>query len=298
MFYQKTIANEISFEGVGLHTGKLCSVTLRPADINTGIIFFRTDRGKMIKLSPFAVVDTSFATTIGYNGSRIKTIEHLMAVLSAFEIDNLYIDVNGPEIPALDGSAAQIAEVLSKAGASIQSAPRKVIKITKPLRVVDGKANITVLPYNGRKFSQLIEFKNHFLGRQHYGITLNLQRFVDEISPARTFGFLKDVEMLRQHGLGKGGSLDNAVIIDQNGVINPSGTRFPDEFVRHKVLDCIGDLYLCGFQIYGHVIAERSGHTTNVKLMKMLMNSCDCYQTFQFGQDESTSRYHATSILE
>jgi UDP-3-O-[3-hydroxymyristoyl] N-acetylglucosamine deacetylase len=164
MKHQKTIKNEITFEGVGLHTGKMCKVTLRPAKSNTGIIFFRVDRGNMIKLSPFAVVDTSFATTIGYNGTRVKTIEHLMAVLSAFEIDNVFIDVDGPEIPALDGSSAEIAKIVLKAGLSIQSAPRKIIEITHPISFEEGKSSIAVLPHYGRKFSQTIEFSNHFLG--------------------------------------------------------------------------------------------------------------------------------------
>jgi UDP-3-O-[3-hydroxymyristoyl] N-acetylglucosamine deacetylase len=254
MMYQKTIKNETTFEGVGLHTGKVCKVTLKPAQSNTGIIFFRIDRGNMIKLSPFAVVDTSFATTIGYNGTRVKTIEHLMAVLSAFEIDNLFIDVDGPEIPAL--------------------------------------------PYSGRRFSQTIEFSNHFLGKQQISVELTPEVFVNDIAPARTFGFLKDVEMLRQHGLGRGGSLDNAVVIDDNGVLNPSGTRFPDEFVRHKALDCIGDMYLCGYQIHGHIIAERTGHTTNVKFLKKLFESRDCFRTYQFEADSTSPQYITAPLFE
>ncbi len=298
MKYQKTIKNEITFEGVGLHTGKICKVTLRPSKSNTGIIFFRVDRGNMIKLSPFAVVDTSFATTIGYNGTRIKTIEHLMAVLSAFEIDNVFIDVDGPEIPALDGSSSDIAKIVLKAGLSIQSAPRKIIEITQPISFEEGKSRISALPHNGRKFSQTIEFSNHFLGKQQISVNLTPEVFVSDIAPARTFGFLKDVEMLRQHGLGRGGSLDNAVVIDDNGVLNPSGTRFTDEFVRHKALDCIGDMYLCGFQIHGHIIAERTGHTANVKFLKKLLESRDCFRTYQFEADSSAPQYITAPLFE
>lgn len=288
MNYQRTIRKEITFEGVGLHTGKPCKVTLRPANRDSGIIFYRTDRGVMIKLHPFAVVDTSFATTIGYNGTRIKTIEHLMSVLSAFEIDNIFLDVEGPEIPALDGSATEIAGIILEAGILNQDFPRKIIEITRPVSMEDGKTSIIGLPYRGRKFSQVIEFNNHFLGRQEYSIDLTPETFVKEIAPARTFGFLKDVEMLRMNGLAKGGSLDNAVVIDDDGVVNPSGLRFSDEFVRHKILDCIGDIYLCGFQIYGHIIAERTGHSNNVKFIKKLLESHDCIRVIT---DEPSPRY-------
>lgn len=298
MIYQKTISKEIMFEGVGLHTGKHCSVTLRPAKSDTGILFFRVDRGDLIRLSPFAVVDTSFATTIGFNGTRIKTIEHLMAALSAFEIDNIYIDVNGPEIPALDGSAADIAGVIMDAGVIEQSAPKMIIEITKPIRFEEGRSSMVALPHNGRKFTQTIEFNNHFLGKQHFGVELSAKTFVSEVAPARTFGFLKDVEMLRQHGLGRGGSLENAVVIGDDGILNPSGTRFSDEFVRHKALDCIGDMYLCGFQIYGHFIAERAGHTTNVKFLKLLFNSRDSYRTLQEISNKTVPDFLSTSGLE
>ncbi|UCG78234.1 MAG: UDP-3-O-acyl-N-acetylglucosamine deacetylase [Nitrospirota bacterium] len=298
MMHQKTIKKETSFEGVGLHTGKNCKVTLRPANIDTGIIFFRTDRGNMIKLSPFAVVDTSFATTIGYNGTRVKTVEHLMSVLSAFEIDNLFIDVEGPEIPALDGSATEISKIVLQAGISIQSAPKKVIEIIQPISFEEGKTKITGIPFNGRKFSQTIEFKNHFLGKQQISIELSADSFMQDIAPARTFGFLKDVEMLRQHGLGRGGSLDNAVIISDDGIVNPSGTRFPDEFVRHKALDCIGDMYLCGFQILGHIISERSGHTANVKFLKKLLGSRDCFRAYSLSSETASPQYIAPNFLE
>lgn len=270
------------FEGIGLHTGKVCRVTLRPAHIDTGIIFFRTDRGVMIKLHPVAVVDTAFATTIGYNGTRIKTIEHLMSVLSALEIDNIRIDIEGPEIPAFDGSSIEIVEILLKSGIEGQTAAKKVFEIVQPICVTDGLASITGLPYRGRKFSQLIEFNNQFLGKQEYSIDLTPETFIQEIAPARTFGFLKDVEMLRQNGLAKGGSLDNAVVIDGDRVLNPSGLRYMDEFVRHKILDCIGDMYLCGFYMRGHIICERSGHSTNVKFLKHLLSSPSAYRIKSF----------------
>jgi len=292
---QRTIDREITFDGVGLHSGRQCTVTLRPAPADTGITFFRTDRGEIIRLSPYSVVDTSFATTIGHNGTRIKTIEHLMAVLSAFEIDNLYIDVNGPEIPALDGSSRDIAKIVLEAGFVEQASPKRVIEITRPVSIEDGKAKITALPFRGRRFSQTIEFSNHFLGRQEFSMELTPETFISEVSPARTFGFLKDVEMLRQHGLARGGSLENAVIIDDNGVLNPSGTRFPDEFVRHKTLDCIGDMYLCGIQIHGHIIAERSGHTTNVKFLKKLFSSRD---SFRLIPEKSAHECMASTVVE
>lgn len=270
---QRTILAPTSFEGIGLHTGKQCKVVLRPAEEDTGIVFFRVDRGIIIKLHPLAVVDTSFATTIGYNGTRIKTIEHLMAALSALEIDNITIDIHGPEIPAGDGSSRYLVEILMKAGISAQNSPKRILEITRPFFFVDGLATISALPYHGRRFSQLIEFNNQFLGKQEYSFDLTPESFVREIAPARTFGFLKDVEMLRKNGLARGGSLDNAVVIDGDQILNPSGLRYQDEFVRHKILDCIGDLYLCGHLIQGHIIAERSGHSSNVKFLKNLLSS-------------------------
>lgn len=275
---QRTIKNDITFQGIGLHSGKMCTVTLRPANADTGIVFFRTDRGIMIKLHPGAVVDTAFATTIGYNGTRIKTIEHILSALSAFEIDNVCIDIEGPEIPILDGSSFELAEILLKAGIEHQNAYKKVLEILHPFSVSDGLTSIEILPYQGRKFSQTIEFHNQFLGRQEYSIDLTPEAYMQEIAPARTFGFLKDVEMLRQNGLAKGGSLENAVVIDGNRVINPSGLRYKDEFVRHKILDCIGDMYLCGIYIRGHIISERSGHSTNVKFLKQLLLAASTYR--------------------
>jgi UDP-3-O-[3-hydroxymyristoyl] N-acetylglucosamine deacetylase len=247
----------------------------------------------MIKLHPLAVVDTSFATTIGYNGTRIKTVEHLLSVLSAFEIDNIRIDVEGPEIPALDGSASEISEIVLKAGITQLNSYRKVMEIIHPVSISDGSAAITALPHAGRKFSQSIEFHNHFLNKQQLSLELTPESFVQDIAPARTFGFLKDVEMLRQNGLAKGGSLDNAVVIGEDSILNPSGLRFPDEFVRHKTLDCIGDMYLCGLQIHGHIIAEKSGHSTNVKFIKHLLSLPNCYQIHTF---EKASDYVSVPI--
>ena len=273
MINQRTILAPTSFEGIGLHTGKHCKVVLRPSGEDTGIVFFRTDRGIMIKLHPLAVVDTSFATTIGYNGTRIKTIEHLLAALSALEIDNIAIDIHGPEIPACDGSSLYLAQILMNAGIYTQRAPKKILEITRPFFFMDGLASISALPHHGRRFSQHIEFNNQFLGKQEYSLDLTPEAFIREIAPARTFGFLKDVEMLRKNGLARGGSLDNAVVIDGDQVLNPSGLRYSDEFVRHKILDCIGDLYLCGLYIRGHIVAERSGHSSNVKFLRSLLSS-------------------------
>lgn len=274
---QRSILREISYSGIGLHTGKECKVTLRPAPADTGIVFYRTDRGIMIKLHPLAVVDTAFATTIGYNGTRIKTIEHLMSAISGLEIDNLYIDVEGPEIPAFDGSSVKIVEILLECGFSHQNAHKKYVEITSPISFSDGSASISAIPFAGRRFTQILEFGNNLLPRQEITLDLSHETFIRDVAPARTFGFLKDVEMLRQNGLAKGGTLENAVVIDGEKILNPSGLRFADEFVRHKVLDCIGDLAVAGLPIKGHIIAERSGHSTNIKFLKHLLSSRNSY---------------------
>jgi len=277
MFFQRTIQKEISFSGTGLHTGKDCTVTLRPAPIETGIVFYRSDRDITIKLHPLSVVDTAFATTIGQNGTRIKTIEHLMATISALEIDNIYISVEGPEIPSSDGSAAEFVDLILDTGITHQSAQKKFLEITHPVSISDGTARVSALPYNGRKFTQILEFSNNLIPRQEITLDLSLETFMKQIGPARTFGFLKDVEMLRQNGLAKGGSLENAVVIDNGKILNPSGLRFQDEFVRHKVLDCIGDMAVAGLPIKGHIIAERSGHSTNIKFLKYLISTPESY---------------------
>lgn len=275
---QRTLRQEAFFEGTGLHTGRYSKVYLKPAPRDSGITFIRKDKGVLIKPSIYSVVDTTFATTIGYNGAKIRTVEHLLAGIIGLGIDNVLIEVDGPEIPILDGSAFKIIEVLLEAGIAKQSKERRYIRITKPVGITDGNAEVLALPYNGRMITYRIYFNHYMLGHQSLSVELNEKVFINEIAPARTFGFLKDVQYLQANGFAKGGSFDNAIILGDKEILNPSGLRFPDEFVRHKILDLIGDLSLIGYPIYGHIIANKSGHTTNLKFLKKLIAHPECWE--------------------
>ncbi|TAN42137.1 MAG: UDP-3-O-acyl-N-acetylglucosamine deacetylase [Nitrospirae bacterium] len=274
---QRTIKNAISFEGIGLHTGIHSRVTLNPASRDSGITFIRTDKPMVVKAHVGSVIDTAFATTIGHNGVKIKTIEHLMAALAGLGIDNVTIEVEGPEIPILDGSSTEMISLILNAGIARQAKKRPFLRILRPFIFDDGHAKIAAFPYKGYKITYSIHFHHHGIGEQRMSVTIDEETFARELAPARTFGFLKDIEYLRTNGLAKGGSLDNAIILGENGILNASGLRFKDEFVRHKVLDSIGDFSLLGFPIYGHIIASKSGHAANIKFLKKLLSSPDAW---------------------
>jgi UDP-3-O-[3-hydroxymyristoyl] N-acetylglucosamine deacetylase len=274
---QRTIQKEVSFEGIGLHTGKHSSVVLKPAPRDTGVTFIRTDRDTVIKAHVGSVIDTAFATTIGSNGVKIRTVEHIMAALAGLGIDNITIEVNGPEIPILDGSSTELISIILSAGIAKQGKKRPYLRIKRPVIFEDGHSKIVALPYNGRRITYSIFFNHYGFGEQRLSLEISEESFIKEIAPARTFGFLKDIEYLRTNGYAKGGSLDNAIILGEAGVLNSSGLRFRDEFVRHKVLDSIGDLSLVGFPIYGHIIANKSGHSSNIKFLKKLLSIPDVW---------------------
>ena len=278
MRLQRTLKQKVSFEGIGLHTGRYSKVHLKPAPRDTGIIFIRTDKELAIKASIGAVTDTAFSTTLGYNGIKIRTVEHILAVLAGLGIDNLIIEVNGPEIPILDGSSMELTSLILKGGIAKQSKKRPYIRITNPVVLTDGHAEIAALPHNGIHITYRIHFNHYLLGEQNLSLELTEESFAMEIAPARTFGFLKDVEYLKANGFARGGSFDNAIILGESGILNSTGLRFKDEFVRHKILDLIGDLSLSGFPIYGHIIANKSGHTTNMKFLKKLLSNSDYWE--------------------
>ncbi|MGO9015499.1 MAG: UDP-3-O-acyl-N-acetylglucosamine deacetylase [Dissulfurispiraceae bacterium] len=278
MRLQRTIKNETTFHGIGLHTGRYTTVRLKPASRDTGIVFYRTDKGTIIRANMASVIDTSFATTIGYDGTRIKTVEHLLAAATGLGIDNLLIEVDGPEIPILDGSSTELTGLILEAGIAKQGKKISYIKITKPVVYEDSHAHVMALPFDGTRISYSISFNHHVVGHQELTVDLTEETFVKEIAPARTFGFLRDVEALRANGLAKGGSLDNAVLVGDEGILNSSGLRFSDEFVRHKILDTIGDISLIGFPIQGHLLLEKAGHTANLRFLKKLMASPDCFR--------------------
>lgn len=273
MRYQRTIKNEVFFEGIGLHSGRYAKVWLRPAPRDHGIVFFRKDRGAHVKASVQYVIDTAFATTIGIDGVRIRTVEHLLAALSGLSIDNILIEIEGSEIPALDGSALGFVDMILGAGIVNQAKRAIYFEVKKPFIYEEPGVKIMALPGSGRRFTYNLELSSGPLRKQGISIDLNEETFLTHIAPARTFGFLKDVEYLRRNGLALGGTLKNAIVIDEERILNEEGLRFPDEFARHKVLDLIGDLSLSQYQIKGHIIAWRSGHSSNIKFLKKLLTS-------------------------
>lgn len=274
---QRTIREEVRFQGIGLHTGRYATVTLKPASRDAGVTFVRTDKSTVIKAHVGSVVDTAFATTIGFNGVKIRTVEHMLAAVAGLDIDNIIIEVDGPEIPILDGSSTELMAMITKAGIAKQGKRRPYLRIKRPVIFDDGHSKIAALPYEGRRITYSIFFNHYGFGEQRLSLDISRDSFIAEIAPARTFGFLKDIEYLRTNGLAKGGSLENAIILGEKGVLNSSGLRFKDEFVRHKVLDLIGDFSLIGFPIDGHIIASRSGHSTNIKFLKKLLSVPDVW---------------------
>jgi UDP-3-O-[3-hydroxymyristoyl] N-acetylglucosamine deacetylase len=251
---------------------------LRPAPRDTGVVFVRSDKGAAIPCNLSSVSDTAFATTIGTNGTRVKTVEHILAALSGLEVDNVRIDLDGPEVPIMDGSSVGFARRILEVGIARQSSIRPALKVTRPVVFKEGHAEIAVLPHDGRIITYHMDFDHPLLGRQRMCVDLGEQSFMTELAPARTFGFLKDVQYLKARGLAKGGSLENAIIVSEAGILNDSGLRFQDEFIRHKILDFIGDMALCGFPVYGHFLVNRSGHTTNTRFLKKLLASPDCWE--------------------
>ena len=274
---QRTIKKEVAFRGIGLHTGKYATVRLKPASRDTGIVFYRSDKGALIRATLSSIVDTAFATTIGFDGIKVKTVEHLLAAAAGLGIDNLLIDIDGPEVPILDGSSTDLVDIMLEAGIAKQGKKRPYIKITRPVVYEDAHSKIVALPYDDIRISYSINFNHHILSHQELTVDLNENNFIKDIAPARTFGFLRDVEMLRANGLAKGGSLENAVVVGDDGILNASGLRFSDEFVRHKILDAIGDMSLIGYPIQGHIMLEKSGHTSNMLFLKKLLNSVDSF---------------------
>jgi len=270
---QKTLKSAISCTGVGLHTGVKVCMTLHPAAADFGIVFRRTDvagEGVEISAAYDHVVDTQLCTTIGAQGKTIGTVEHLMAALAGAGIDNTLIEVGGTEVPIMDGSAAPFLFLIECAGVVEQETPRKALRVLKPVSVVDGNKSVTLEPDNGFTVDFQIDFSNAVIGRQAMTLGLTNRTFKDEISRARTFGFLHEAEALWAAGLAKGASLDNAVVVSGDRILNEDGLRFEDECVRHKILDAVGDLYMAGAPILGRYSAERASHALNNTLLRAL----------------------------
>jgi UDP-3-O-[3-hydroxymyristoyl] N-acetylglucosamine deacetylase len=269
--HQRTIRRPTSLEGVGLHSGKPARITLRPAPPHSGIVFRVAGHDEPIPATPDNVVDSHYATTVGRNGTRVQTVEHLLAAAAGLGIDNLLVDVEGPEIPAADGSAKPFVALLTAAGRAEQSAPRRPIVVPYAIRVGAGPRWIQIVPAEVFRVSYTLDNDHPAVGTQAISCAPTERMFVEEFAPARTYGFLKDLGGLRKRGLARGASLENAIGIGKRGVLN--GLRYRDEFVRHKILDLIGDLALLGRPIAGHVIARNAGHALNLELVLALQRA-------------------------
>lgn len=290
MYFQRTIKRRARVEGIGLHTGKPTAISFAPAAPDTGIHFVRKDMDSTpsMKASVEYVQATSMATTLGSEGFVVSTVEHCLSALAALRVDNLIIEMEGPEIPICDGSARYFLDALTKEGLIDQEAPRKYAYITEPIYVGDADKHAYVVPYNGLRVTCSIDFSHPGIGKQKIDLDVNETSFSKEIASARTFGFLKDVESLYARGLALGGSLENAVVLDETGVMNPEGLRYPDEFVRHKVLDALGDLVTLGMPLMGHVLLHRAGHDMMNKLVKKVLSTPQAYQYVELGAQEGS----------
>ena len=291
MVKQKTLKNVIRATGIGLHTGEKVYLTLRPAPVDTGVVFIRSDLDPMVEIKALnsSVVDTKLATTIGEGAVRISTVEHVLAAFSGLGIDNVYVEVSGPEMPIMDGSAATFVFLVQSAGIETQSAAKKFIRIKKPIRVSgasglnDYGQRVELLPHSGFKVSHTIVYDNAVIKEQHASIDFANTDFVKAVSRARTFGLMQEFEQLREMNLAQGGSLDNAIVVDEFRILNADGLRHDDEFVRHKILDAIGDLYLLGHSILGEFVGYKSGHTENHALRTALLAQPDAWDVVTFS---------------
>jgi UDP-3-O-[3-hydroxymyristoyl] N-acetylglucosamine deacetylase len=278
---QHTIAETISCMGTGLHSGAPVHLTLRPAPVDSGVRFVRTDRGHSVEIRahPSAVKSTRLATTLGCGDATVGTVEHLLSALFGLGIDNVRVEVDGSELPIMDGSAAPFVYLLRSAGIQPQPAARPILRLRRPLEVRDGERSIRIEPARSFRVSYAVEFDHPAIGRQEYRVdSLDPEYFEREISAARTFGFLREVRALWRSGFARGGSLDNTVVLDDTGVVNRDGLRWPDEFVRHKVLDLFGDLALLGVPIRGHVRVEGGGHSLHQKGVAAIAANPDAWR--------------------
>ena len=297
MRYQNTFKSEVLIRGIGLHSGRTINMRLKPAPRDTGIVFVRKDKKSVeVNASVNSVADTTFATNLAFDGARVGTVEHLLSALAGLNIDNLRVELDGPEVPIMDGSALYFTHKILEVGIAKQAKKVSCIRILKPIVITEGHCQIAVVPYEGTKISCSVNYNHPLFEEQKLSIDVTGINFIKEIAPARTFGFLRDVRMLRLNGLAKGGSLDNAIVVGENGVLNKGELRFKDEFVRHKILDIIGDFSLLGYPVYGHIIAHRPGHSLNVKFLRKLLLSTDSWEIISDPVMMESSRSIATQV--
>lgn len=289
MIKQRTLKNVIRATGVGLHTGKKVYLTLRPAAVNTGIVFRRVDLEPAVEIParPENVGDTRLSTTLTNGQVRISTVEHLLSALAGFGIDNAYVDVSSDEVPIMDGSAGPFVFLIQSAGVMDQTAPKQFLRIKKPVRVEDEDKWALFEPFDGFKVGFTIEFDHPAFNEKNCTaeIDFSTTSFVKEVSRARTFGFMRDVELLRENNLALGGSLDNAVVVDDYRILNEDGLRYEDECVKHKILDAIGDLYLLGHSLIGAFTGYKSGHELNNRLLRDLLANEEAWELVSFKDE-------------
>ena len=295
MIRQRTLKNVISATGVGLHTGEKVYMTLRPAAADTGIVFRRIDLPVVvdIKADAYAVGDTRLASCLEKDGASVGTVEHLMSALAGLGIDNAYVDLSAPEVPIMDGSAGPCVFLLQSAGIEEQNAAKRFIRIRKTVEVRHGDKWVKLEPFNGFKIDLGIEFNHPVFDRSRQTVSFDFSStsYTKEVSRARTFGFMQDVEAMRSQGLAMGGSLDNAIVMDEYRILNSDGLRYDDEFVKHKALDAIGDLYLLGHPIIGAFSGFKSGHALNNQLLRALLEDQTAWEFCSFANAEEAPRF-------
>ena len=301
MISQRTLKNVIRATGVGLHTGQKIRLTLSPAPVDTGILFRRVDLDPIVTIEAHAemVGDTTLSTSLGTGESRVSTVEHLLSAIAGLGIDNAIVDVDGPEVPIMDGSAGPFVFLIQSAGIREQLAHKKFIRITKEVCVTDGDKVASFKPFHGFKVAFSIDFDHPVFKDRSVSAEIDFSStsFVKEVSRARTFGFVHEIEYLRSRGLARGGSLENAIVVDKFSILNEDGLRYEDEFVKHKILDAIGDLYLLGNSLIGEFRAHKSGHALNNLLLRKLIATRDAWEVVTFDQPEDAPISYIQPVL-
>ncbi len=299
MVQQRTIKNVIRATGVGLHSGEKVYLTLRPAAINAGVVFRRVDLDPVVEIPADAqlVSETTLCTGLARDGAKVQTVEHLMSALAGLGIDNLYIDLSAPEVPIMDGSSGPFVFLLQSAGIVEQAAAKRFIRVTRAVEVREDDKIARFEPYDGFRLGFTIEFDHPAIptSQSRAEVEFSTRNYVQEVSRARTFGFMRDLEYMRERNLGLGGSMDNAIVLDEFRVLNGDGLRYADEFVRHKILDAVGDLYLAGRPIIGAFEGFKSGHALNNKLVRALLAERDAWEEVSFPEPATAPVAYGTA---
>ncbi|MBN1364036.1 MAG: UDP-3-O-acyl-N-acetylglucosamine deacetylase [Syntrophaceae bacterium] len=298
MNYQRTLKKEVTCFSIGLHTGRKINMKIKPALVDTGIVFVRRDLpdSDPIPARYDNVCNTTLATTLGSNGVTVSTVEHLLSAFSGMGVDNAVVELDSFEVPVMDGSALPFVKMLKEVGTRVHKKSKKMLIVKKPVSVNNGDASAMLMPLDEFKITYEIDFKHPVIGKQSYEMVFSDEEYEKNICAAQTFGFLKDLEFLQAKGLALGGSLKNAIVLDDKKIINKEGQRIPNVFVKHKILDAIGDLFLLGMPIIGHFVAYKSGHHLNNLLLRELMSKKDCWEIITDVDKKQTHKFHSLKI--